>query len=441
MAYEPHDVIKPSANAEAMATLLGENLVISNTFSRFSAEEYLGKAGDKITKRVTGTLPFRRWGFRNDRREPLRVDSLTETTVDMTVSAEWLTSAVEMTPEQKQFDFNGAWGDLFLKQTDALTRGVEFDAMHQIVNAPYELVQNIDVSPEAIAAQAAIGRDYLFNQFLNLRTALRRMRTPGAESLTIVAGSNFVAELQKSGKLIDAQVKGTNAFGTVEIGSYAGMKVIEGPYTMDPNEAYAYVSDAFLFWNAAPPAADGSIKQGNANVNGLSLQWFQDYDPAYVVNRSVYLAWQSWDITKDFLSLEAETGQLFTSPDRYFVRGVKLLLTADDPKKQLQVFGGSAIPTAADVAAELRHPGSGKGDTPGAEKDSFLAKAYRGEIADGKIDEGLFMPLHLRKGATTQNPTPTESKANVGSKPQTRNVFKDEAAKPASKVTKPSDSE
>lgn len=407
MAYTPHQLAqKAGENANAMVTGLKEELVIANTFSTFAADEYLGKAGNKITKTIRGSVPFRTWKFRNDRREPLRVDSYTETQVDMTVDAEWIYSALELTPEQKQFDFGGSWGNLFMAQTESLGQGIEFDAMSQIVNAPYELVQNIDVSPAKIEGQAKIGRDYLFNQFLNLKTALRRMRTPGAESLTIVAGSNFVAELQKSGKLIDAGVFGTSVFGSTVVGQYAGFNVIEGPYTLDPNEAYAYTRDAFLFWNAAPPAADGAIAQGNANANGLSLRWFMDYDPAYAINRSIYMGWKSWSRTLDALALEAENGQRFTSDEEYFIRGIKLVLTADDPSNLIESFGGSTIPTKAEIESELKHPGSGKGDTPGAQADSFLAKAFRGEIADGTTPTGLFMPPHLREGAVTQNATP-----------------------------------
>lgn len=416
MAYEPHDVIKPDTIAQTMVTGLAEKLVITNTFTRFAAEEYLGRPGNKITMRIPGTLPFREWEFRNDRREPLRVDSLTETTVDMTVDAKWIYSAVELTPEQKQFDFGGSWGDLFNKQTEALARGIEFDAMSQIVNAPYELVGGIDVDPAKVAAQATMGRDYLFNQFLDLRTALRRMRVPD-ENFQIIAGANFVAELRKSGKLYDAKVQGRGAFADASVGNYAGFEIVEGPYTLDPNVAYLYGPSAFLFWNAAPPAQDGAVRQGNAAVDGLSMRWFQDYDAAYVIDRSIYMAWKSWNTTKDFLSLESATGQLFTSEDQYFLRGIKLLLHTGEGDAPVGSFGGSTIPKLADVQSQFRHPGDGNSETPGGAADSFLAKAWNGEIAEGKVDAGLFMPPHLRAGAETQNTTPVVDDGNVAPAP------------------------
>ena len=413
MAYEPHDVIKPGTVAEAMVTGLSEKLVIANTFTRFAAEEYLGRAGDKITMRIPGTLPFREWEFRNDRREPLRVDSLTETIVDMTVAPKWIYSAVELIPEQKQFDFGGSWGELFNKQTEALARGIEFDALEQIKKAPYELVGGINVDPAEMSAQASQGRDFLFNQFLDLRSALRRMRVPD-ENFQVIAGANFVAELRKSGKLYDANVQGRTAFADASIGNYAGFNILEGPYNMDPNEAYLYSSSAFLFWNAAPPAQDGAVRQGNASVDGLSLRWFQDYDAAYMIDRSIYAAWKAWNVTRDFLSLEAPTGQLFTSDDQYFIRGIKLLLHTGNTASERGQFGAPSIPAKGDVVSELRYPGDGKSETPGGDPESFLAKAFNGQIADGKVDEGLFMPPHLRAGAETQNAAPVVDGAEGG---------------------------
>jgi hypothetical protein len=407
MAYTPHEVVKPEAIASAMVEGLKDELVIANTFTRFDAAEFLGKAGDKITKRVPGALPFREWDFRNDRREPLRVDQYTETTVDMTVSAKWIYSAIEMTPEQKQFDFGGSFGDLFNLQTDALARGIEHDAYQQLVNAPYELVRGISVDPTETKAQHDIGRDHLFNQFVNLSRDLRKMRTPDT-NFTVIAGSDFIAELIKSNKLIRSAGQGENAFAQATIGKYAGFNVIEGPYTMAPNEAYVFAKSGFLFWNAAPPAPQGAVKFANANKNGLSMAWFQDYQAEYVIDRSIFMSWKSWNYAQDFLSLETANGQLLTSPEQFFLRGAKLVLVGTD----------------AELAGVSKEPGDGKTDTPGGNPESYLAKAYTGQLADGVVPAGLLMPPHLREGAVTSNSTgtlvePTDGTAGTDATPGT----------------------
>jgi len=393
MAVTTHEVVKPEAIAGAFVTGLQDELVLLNTFKRFDAAEFLGKAGDKITKRIPGTLPARSWGFRNDRRRPLEVDQYTETKVDMKVEADWLYSAVEMTPEQQQFDFGGSWGDLFNLQTEAIARRAEGLAETQILNAPYELVQPLSVDPAQIKAQHDLGRSHIFNQLVALRAKLKRMRAPG-QQYTLIAGANIISELTVDAKLIKNQGTGDGALANATVGTIAGFNVVEGPYTLDPDEAYLYSSDAFLFWNAAPIRPQGASKYATANKNGISMSWIQDYEASYVIDRSIFATWHAWNYTKDFVSLEStDTGRRFTSPEDYFVRGAKLVLET----------------TAGERADEVREPGDGKGDTPGSEADSFLAKLYKNQRQDDTVDEGLFMPPHLRNGAETQNAAPVVS--------------------------------
>jgi hypothetical protein len=233
------------------------------------------------------------------------------------------------------------------------------------------------------------------------------MRVPDT-NFTVLAGSNFVAEMIKSNKLIRSAGQGENAFAQATVGTYAGFQVVEGPYTMDPDTAFVYAKSGFLFWNAAPPAPEGAKKAANANKNGLSMIWFQDYQAEFAIDRSIYMAWKSWNYTKDFLSLEAPTGQLFTSSEQFFLRGAKLQLVGTD----------------AELAGVSKAPGDGSTDTPGGNPESYLAKAYNGQLADGVLPAGLLMPPHLREGAVTSNSTgtlvePTDGTAGTDATPGT----------------------
>lgn len=388
MAYTPHTPVKPQAIASAFVEGLGDELTILNTFKRFDAAEFLGKANDTLTLRVPGTLPARSWGFRNDRRRPLEVDQYTEQTVNMKVEAEWLYSAVEMTPEQQAFDFGGSWGDLFNQQIDAITRKAEYEAMGQILKAPYELIQTLDVQPSNIREQNEMGRSHIFNQLVALRAKLRRMKAPN-QSFTLVAGANVVTELVTDNKLIKNQSTGDGALANATVGTIAGFTVVEGPFTMDPDEAYIYSPDAFLFWNSPVQKPMGANNYATAAKNGVSMAWFRDYQAEYVIDRSVFATWKAWNYTRDFLSLESETGRHFTSEDQFFIRGAKVLLDPDGSR-----------------AAEAREPGDGKGGTPGSEADSFLARVFNRQRPTDQVESGLFMPPHLREGAETQNATP-----------------------------------
>lgn len=385
MAVTTHDPVKPAAIVEAATTAVADKLVIANSFTSFSAEEFLGKAGDTLTKRIPGSLPFRRWGFRNDRREALRVDRYSETTVDMRVSAEWLYSALEMTPEQKQFDFAGSWGNLFNLQTDAISQGFEFDAYQQLLNAPYERVKVISNTRAEIIAAKEIGQDHLFNEFVDLKRDLKRMRTPD-DRFVCIAGSAIIAELIKSNKLIRIAGGGDSAFASATVGTYAGITFVEGPYTMEPNVAFMYAPSGFLLWNAAPPIPDGPGVYANANKNGVSLQWIKDYDPAFVASRSIFMTWKASNYAKDFISLETGTGRTIQSPDQYFLRGVKIVLNGD--------------------ASLEKEPGDGKDDTPGGNPESFLALAYTGQLAQYTETDGPLIPFELRAGTVTENVAP-----------------------------------
>lgn len=387
MAVTTHEVVKPQAIADAAVTAIAEKLVVASTLTRFDAGEFLGKAGDKITKRVPGSLPFRRWGWRNDRREPIRVDRYTETTVDMTVDADWIYSAIEMIPEQRVFDFGGSFGDLFNMQTDAIVQGIEFEAFGQIRNAPYERVINIEYTPEKIQAAASINQDALFNAFVDAQRDLKKMRVPDTRFVAI-AGSEIIAELIKANKLIRTP-GGEGAFAQATVGTYAGISFVEGPYTMASNEAYLFAPSGFLFWNAAPPIPNGAVKAATANKNGVSMQWVQDYDPAYMVDRSIFASWKSFNYTKDFLALEDGAGRLITSPQDFFLRGVKIVLN-----------GGTGVD---------KKPGDGSAETPGGDPNSFLAKAFNGELAAAAELDGPLMPLWLREGAVTEAGTTPET--------------------------------
>lgn len=384
MPYNPHGIVKPQAVADTFVEAVAERLVIANTFSRFDAGEYLGKANDTLTKRVRGSLPFRRWGFRNDRREPLKVDKIEETTVNMTVGAEWLYSGTELTPEQLVYDFNGQFGDVINDQIDAIVQGFEYDAYGLLESAPYERVKVLDNTRANVLSAKEIGQDHLFNQFVDLKRDLKRMRTP-SDSFVAVAGSGIIAELTKANKLVRSSSLGESAFATATVGTYNGITFIEGPAIMPDNVAYMYDTTGYLLWNAAPPIpVGGNGNYAQSNKDGVSMLWIQDHDNHYMVNRSIFATWTAQNYAKDYIKLEDGAGRRVLSESDYFLKGVKIVLDGDP-------------------LVDEKKPGDGKSDTPGGATNSMLAKAFRGELATPAALEGELMPLWLRQGATNGN--------------------------------------
>jgi hypothetical protein len=79
-----HTVIKPEKLAATAAVALEESLVVPAVMQREGIEQFKGAKNDAINIKVEGTLPFRTYGWRNNRSQPLVFDEYTEKTVQIT---------------------------------------------------------------------------------------------------------------------------------------------------------------------------------------------------------------------------------------------------------------------------------------------------------------------------------------------------------------------
>ena len=84
MVYTPHDVVKPEQIAATAAVALEEALVIPAIFQREGIDQFKGAKNDAINVKVEGVLPFRSYGFRNDRSTEIQFDTYAEKTVQVT---------------------------------------------------------------------------------------------------------------------------------------------------------------------------------------------------------------------------------------------------------------------------------------------------------------------------------------------------------------------
>jgi hypothetical protein len=132
-----HQVVKPEKIAAAAATLLEQSLVVPAVFRREGIEQFKGAKNDTINVKVEGVLPFRTYGWRNDRSTEIQFDEYAEKTVAVTFGDD-IYSAVMLTDEQNDFDLQG-WAKLVSKQTDAIARGLEYKAVDYLRAAPYEI--------------------------------------------------------------------------------------------------------------------------------------------------------------------------------------------------------------------------------------------------------------------------------------------------------------
>jgi hypothetical protein len=327
---------------------------------------------------VPGTLPVRSYGWRNDRSEPLKTDTYTETTVTLTVSPENDYSAVKLSDEAKEWDFGGAWGKLFDAQTTAVTRKIELDSLEQIVGAPYEAQIVIDPSSTNLKAAIDEGRDLFFNAFSDAKQIMAKMRCPMDGQVFAVAGANFAGQLRKNQKAGLATSDSTSAFAQNTIGTYAGITVVED-FNIDPDACYVYAKSGIVMFNAAPSIPLGAVRGAIQSKNGISLRWLQDYDHAYQIDRSTFSAWKAFSYVEDSLiQRNTDKTQDIVGSSRYFLRGVKLVLKAGTYASAVGYVPGDG--------------GSATGGREGASATSELGLVFQGKPFTGTLPAGEDFP-------------------------------------------------
>lgn len=375
MVYTPHEVVKPQFIADAAVSALQERAVASNLVTRDGFEKFTGLENDTVNMRVKGSLPVRRYAWRNDRSQPIVTDTFRDTVVQVKIEPDRNYSAVKLIDEDKLFDFEGGWGDIFSRQTEALTYHNEVRILNQIVNAPYEREIVIDSTAASIKGQAELNRDNLFNAFVDAKSDMKKMRSPGTDYVCIV-GAGLAAEIQKSQKLVTAQGLGDTALSQATLGTIAGVTIVENPQ-LDDHVGYVFSKSGFVFYNAAPPIPNSAPFAAAASAGGFALRWVMDYDTSFATDRSLFDTFVGYNYTRDFIELQDEAGRVYTSPEQYFVRGVKLILKTDD------VNGD-----AKDVK-----PGDGtRSDLPGNKADSWLAKAFQNKLAQAEDAKSSLFP-------------------------------------------------
>lgn len=384
MAYEQHVVADDKVIYETANYLLLPKLDVLNLVTRWAPERFYGQHGDKVTVRVPGALPARTYGWRNDRSEPIKVDKYEETAVDITVGLpEDDYSAVEITDEQRDFDLGGGFGPLLDAQTTTIARKVNNRVRDLITDAPYEICVAVDVRADAVKAAMEVNEDVWFNGFIEAGRELTKMGVPFTNRSAIV-GSAVAAKLQKSQKLL--KIEGNNSdnnFATANIGTYAGFTISEDQLGLvNPDEALVFDSSGFQFWTYAPSIPTGAARGARSNVGGVAMRWIVDYDPAYLVDRSVWNTYTGLNYSSDFVSGHDTDKNVVYGTTPYFVRGVKLRF-ADGTGGWKPGDGGAAT-----------------NDRKGAGATSELARYYNNQpLSTASTPAGRFMPLVL---GTTQ---------------------------------------
>lgn len=350
MAYTPHDVIKPEKIAATAAVALEEALVVPAIFQREGIDQFKGAKNDAINVKVEGVLPFRTYGFRNNRSTEIQFDTYAEKTVQVTFGGD-IYSAVQLTDEQNDFDLNG-WAKLMAKQTEAVGRGLEYQAVDYLLAQDYAVTLGGNVA----------GRS-LRRTLIRARDVLNKFRIP-KEQRTLLVGTDWETELLSDPDLQLASNVGeseaVSALREATLGRRYGFNIVVSN-ELPSDKAIAMTQSAFIFATGAPSVPQSVPFGAAASHNGVALRWIRDYDATRLVDRSVVNTYKGFRSVEDILiGRDEQTGQAFVSEHEHFVRAIQLDLdaTADvlpdpdgpDPKAQ-ELAAITGIAGAADGAS------------------------------------------------------------------------------------------
>lgn len=397
MTYTPHLKVKPDVLVQAAVSALKDELVIANTVTkRHDMNTFFKASGDTISQRVKGTVPVRTYTARNDRSQPIITDQYQESVVTVTISADRPYSAIKMTDEQNDWDFQDGWGDIIEAQTSSLASYLEHGVLNQILSAPYERVILVKDDSAGITAATDANQDVWYNAVVEAKKALRLMRTPN-DTLYCICGVDFEEKILKSNRFLKDQGTGDSALTTATLGTIAGVRFVSSTQ-IPADEAYMYASSGFLAFTGVPSIPRSVPYGASASAGGWALRWLMDYDTAYLTDRSVFDCYAGYSYVKDRIQVFDGRSNDIISPDEYFVRGVKLALksTSDAVEKQ---------------------PGDGKTDTPGGPANSFLGKAYNLQTITAAEVVGEPFPLggNYPGAKATATASITKSGSTIGS--------------------------
>lgn len=307
-----HVVVKPEKIAAAAAVLLEESLVVPAVFQREGIDQFRGAKNDTINIKVEGVLPWREYGWRNDRSTEIQFDEYAERTVALTFGGD-IYNGVKLTDEQNMMDLPG-WTKLAAKQTQAIGAGLNHKAVQYALNAPYEVELGFD-------------KTNVRASLIRARQVANQLRMP-TEGRVMLIGTNVEAAILSDEKVTLASAVGdanaNSALRTASIGQLFGWNFVVAQ-ELDADKAIALTSSAFIFATAAPAVPQSVPFGATASYNGVALRWLRDYDSLRFQDRSIFNAYQGFrHVTDILLDQDKVTGQLVVGTQEHFIRAFPL---------------------------------------------------------------------------------------------------------------------
>lgn len=308
-----HNIIKAEKLILTAAAALEQNLVIPALYTRKGTDEFKGAKDDTVNHVVDGVLPFRTYGWRNNRSTSLTFDTYADRKVPITFGDD-IYSGVILTDEQANYDFAG-WAKLLGKQVEAIGRGLEYGAVDAYEDTPFEV-------------QVTLDEDDLKGGLIQLRKVFNKLNVPGAR--TLVCNAELEAALLDDDALNLAGSVGDNlaenAITEAIIGRRLGFSFVTAN-EMPDEYSVASTPGAYIFYTAAPAVPASAGFGATASVNGVALRWVRGFDITKSQEMSVVQAYKSYRYVDDpLVGRDVNTGQPSATAANHFVRAVKVVL-------------------------------------------------------------------------------------------------------------------
>lgn len=351
MAVVPHDVINPQRNANTALAAIEESLVLPNVgMQKESIDQFKGAANGAVNIKVEGVLPYREYGWRNDRTNAISFDAYAERSITVNFQGD-IYSAVQLIDEQATMD-NIGWDRLAVKQGEAVGRGIERRALAAITGETYDVQVDINGSDMRSA-------------LIYLRRVANGLKVPGKRVL-VVSPDVEMALLGDESLTIASNVGDARAAQAVQdatLGRLFGFEIVVAP-ELPANSAYLFIDNAFVCATGAP-VSPASVKHvANASTpNGFATRWLTDYDASHLTDRSVVNTYVGFRSIKDpvitYGTVSGLPNQAIVSAGEYLIRAVKVnLSTANEVE-----FKDATLSSFVGMAST---DGTSNGDAPGA---------------------------------------------------------------------------
>jgi hypothetical protein len=303
--------------------------------TRYAGENFKGALGDTITVRTNDRkiATARQYTWRT-RPQPIQLDDISGYEDGLAIKLDThLYSATGLTDEHMNLDDIEFATDVLQPQAQAVGEELNARALAAFRAAHWKRSFGVEAGtdPHLVAVEA--------------RRRLDADKTAPAGGRVFMIGSDIAADWLVSDRLSKYDWNGevgTPAVRNATIGQLAGTPVLVNN-ELEPDEAYYFQKGTMVVANMAPAVPQGAVA-GRTGVNaaGFAARWIQDYDAAYLTDRSIVSTFSGVSEIRDERKGGDGADKLDLLEDesaRHNVRGLKITYTGT----------GSVLPGATET--------------------------------------------------------------------------------------------